>query len=93
MSALSVFEVKVGIRRGEEHATNTLLNGIASIAVDRSLASKAAEYARTYKTRGITLELVDSMLAATAVLNNFTLVTLNVLHFPMPEIRLLHVAR
>ena len=89
VSAASVMEVQGGVRPGEELRVNTFLDGLVCLAVDRRIANKAGEYIRTYRARGITLGVADSMIAATAVLNDFTLVTLNVSHFPMPEIRLL----
>ncbi|MCL4459592.1 MAG: type II toxin-antitoxin system VapC family toxin [Chloroflexi bacterium] len=88
-SAVSVLEVQAGVKAGEEEQTNTFLEGLTCWAVDRGIANQAGEYMRTYKARGITLDFADSLVAATVVLHDLTLVTKNVSHYPMPELRLL----
>lgn len=89
ISAVSVLEVQAGVKAGEGQRTNALLEGLPCLAIDRAIANRAGEYIRTYRSRGTTLDFADSLVAATAVLHNLVLVTMNVAHYPMPELHLL----
>jgi len=89
VSAVSVLEVQAGVKAGEEERTNAFLEGLTCFAVDRGIANRAGEYIRTYKAKGVSLDFADSLVAATAVLHNLTLVTKNVSHYPMPELQVL----
>ena len=85
-SVLSVFEVLVGIRPGEERGTTRLLEGLVHEAVSSEAAREAAAYVRRFKRRGVTLDAVDALIAATALTEDLTLVTYNRKHYPMRDI-------
>lgn len=51
-------------------------------------AALAGKFKKDYSEKGITLGLDDMLIAATAIQGNYTFVTRNVSHFPMPEIDL-----
>jgi predicted nucleic acid-binding protein len=86
-SALSVLEIEIGMKKGEETATRALLSAMDVQPVDGVVASQAAMYIRTFRRRGITLDFVDACIAATCVLKSFQLATLNRQHYPMPGLR------
>ena len=89
ISAVSVLEVQAGARPAEQGRTNTFLEGFTCFAVDREIANQAGVYIRTYRGKGATLDFADSLVAATAVVHNLTLVTRNTSHYPMPEVQVL----
>jgi len=92
ISALTRLEVGIGMKESEREATGEFLNSIETYEVDAAIADMAAEFVRYYQAKGITLDIVDTVIAATSVTYGLTLVTLNVKHYPMPEVRL-HSAR
>ncbi len=92
-SVISILEVGAGIKPGEEERTITFLEGLESYPVDKSAAQRAAGYIREFRSKGITLDFADTLIAATASLNNLMLVTINVAHFPMDDIELHRWAR
>lgn len=85
-SALSVLEVELGMKPGEEQATRLFLNSLRVIPVSREIARQAAQYIRKYKSHGRQIDFVDSVIAATCLSEGLTLVTYNLKHYPMPEI-------
>lgn len=85
-SALSVIEIVLGMRSKEEDATRAFLNALDVIPVDRQVAWRAGELIREYKRRGVTLDFVDAVVAATCLTHGLTLATYNVRHYPMPEL-------
>lgn len=87
-SVVSIVEIQAGIRPGEENRTNALLNSLKAYDVTPAIAKLAGTFIRNYRAKGITLDFVDSIVAATAVLHDLTLFTYNPKHYPMPEVRL-----
>jgi predicted nucleic acid-binding protein len=87
-SVISILEVEAGMKPGEEEKTIAFLEGLRSYPIDKSVARKAAAYIRQFKPKGISLDFADTLIAATASLNNLTLVTINVVHYPMEDIKL-----
>jgi predicted nucleic acid-binding protein len=53
-----------------------------------SNARKVVHYIRESKFKGITLDFADSLITATASINNPTLLTLNADHYPMGDVPL-----
>lgn len=87
-SALSVYEVEVGMKKGEEKGTQKFLNTLRIIPVDADIARLAAEYGREYARMGRTLNPVDTLIAATCLVHDLVLVTYDLKGFPMPELKL-----
>ncbi len=85
-SALSALEVQLGVKKGEEENTNRFLKSLRIFDVDMDIASKAAQLIRRSKAKGITLDLPDSVIAATCILHDLILVTYNTKHYPLSEI-------
>ena len=86
--ALSVIEIMLGAKKSEEKVTGAFLDALYVYAVDKGIASLAAKYIRDYKSKGQTLDFVDASIAATCSINKLVLVTYNVKHFPMPELKI-----
>lgn len=85
-SPLSVIEIKLGMEKGEENATNLFFDAIKVWEIDREIAEKAANYILSYSKKGITLDFVDATIAATCKTRNLTLMTYNTDHYPMQDI-------
>jgi hypothetical protein len=88
ISTVSVAEILAGAQRGEEKATERLFSVLEKIPVSESIARSAADFLRTYQ-RSHGLELGDALVAATALVAGATLITRNVRHYPMPQVRVL----
>jgi predicted nucleic acid-binding protein len=86
-SALSVLEIQLGVKKGEEEKTDRFIKSLRIFDVDREIASKAAQLIRQYKAKGVTLDLPDSVIAATCILHELILVTYNTKHYPISEIK------
>jgi len=86
-SVVSIVEIQAGIRRGEEKKTNALLDSLKTYDVTPAIANLAGKFIRDYRAKGITLDFVDSIVAATAVTHGLTLLTYNTKHYPMPEVK------
>ncbi len=86
-SALSVLEIQLGVKKGEEEKTDRFLKSLRIFDADIEIASKAAQLIRQSKTRGVTLDLPDSVIAATCILHDLILVTYNTKHYSLHEIK------
>ena len=86
-SALSILEVQVGIRKGEENKTNLFLESLRVFDVNREIANQAGGFIKDYKGKGITFDLVDAVIAATCLSNDMILVTGNQKHYPIPGLK------
>lgn len=86
-SALSVMEIWVGVKPGEEARTAECLDGLTVLPVDGELAHKAAALLRR-RRRTEPREWVDALIAATAVRHGLTLVTYNRRDYPYSEVSL-----
>lgn len=82
-SVVSLTELIAGARsQKEETAIRQLLNWITFHEVDRSIAERAGQLIKHYKSsHGI--DDFDALIAATAEHHGLALATLNVKHFPM----------
>jgi len=85
-SALSVLEVQLGVKRGEEERTNYFFEHLGVFDVNREVASKAAQLIREHKGKGVTLDIPDAVIASTCILHDLILVTFNRKHYPVPEL-------
>lgn len=85
-SPLSIIEIKIGMKKGEENATKLFFDAIKVWDVNREIAELAAAYILNYKKSGISLDFVDATIAATCKLKDLTLMTYNADHYPMHDI-------
>lgn len=70
---------KSGLSAAEEAAIMRLLNRLRQVPVDERIASLAEQLLKHYRHRK--LKIPDSLIAATAITRNLTLVTFNRKHF------------
>lgn len=87
-SPISIIEVQLGVRNGEEEKTLELLDSLDVCNIDRDIANLAGEYIRDCKKRGIGLEIPDAIIAASCVFNGLTLVTYNKKHYPIRGLKI-----
>lgn len=86
ISVVTRTEILAGMRPRQEEQTLALLNSLIAFPVDDLVADQAGRWIYQYAHRGINLSLPDALIAATALLEELTLVTMNAKHFPMPEL-------
>ena len=86
-SALSVLEVQVGLKKGEEENTDRFLRSLKIFDVNREIANQAAQLIRENRIKGITLDLPDAVIAGTCIFHDLILVTHNKKHYPIPELK------
>jgi len=80
---MTVAELFAGVREGQERKVlENALKVCTQIEIDSEIATLGGLYRRDYgKSHGV--GLVDALIAATAKLHGYRLVTLNHKHFPM----------
>jgi len=88
ISALCIAEVQLGVKSGEEEATNKFLESLKVYDLTRAIADRAGEHIREYKSKGITLSLIDTLIVATCIINDLVLVTYNTRHYPISGLKL-----
>jgi predicted nucleic acid-binding protein len=88
LSAISYLEIVAGIRPNEQNASYDVLAELTALPLDTYVADQAGQLVARYRARGITLDIADAAVAATAILHDLTVVTYNKRHFPMPELAL-----
>ncbi len=88
ISTITIHEVLVGMRGGEGALTDAVLQSFAVIPMGSAEAELSAKWRREYRSRGVTLNLPDTVIAATAALRNVPLATGNAKDFPMSELLL-----
>ncbi len=92
VSALTRLEVQAGMRPPERGATELLLSALDTFPVSGVVGDRAGVLLREYRQHGVTLDLVDATIAATAEIHSLVLVTMNARHYPMPGLTLLPVS-
>ena len=87
ISVISTTELRTGWDTGQAkiHMPN-LYAVFQSVFVDDEIAEKAGEFRKNHSKKGKTISTTDALIAATAVVNNYTLVTRNVKDFPRQEL-------
>ena len=90
--AVTRTELYAGMLPHELWDTRRLLARMKTVSVDRAIADRAGDLIRRARGQGRTLHVVDALIAATALQQNATLVTLNVRHFAGMGVRLFPAA-
>ena len=88
ISAVTVHEVLFGLRDGEQELTTTVLESFVVVPLGSTEAELSARWRREFRARGVTLNIADTAIAATAALRGVPLMTANAKDFPMPELHL-----
>ena len=89
ISTLTHLEVFHGMRTSEENVTSDFLDGLTSIEVNVSIARTAGRFLNGLRSRGVTIGIVDAVIAATAQELEVPLVTNNINHYPFPNLKLI----
>jgi len=85
-SIVTEIEVYAGAREAELPETDLLLSAISRLSLDEPVAKEAVRYLKLYaKSHGT--DLPDAVIAATAHVHQLILVTWNIKHFPMSDIK------
>jgi predicted nucleic acid-binding protein len=88
VSVISRVEIFAGIRKGEDAIVNSLFEILTPVNVDISIADRAGEYHRKY-SRSHSISIGDALIAATSKEMSLTLITRNVKHYPMKDIKII----
>ena len=89
ISTLTHLEIYQGLKAGEEEATNAFLDGLTSLAVDVPIARQAGRMLGELRSKGVTVGIADSIIAATALQIGAPLLTNNVEHYPFPQLKVI----
>jgi predicted nucleic acid-binding protein len=85
---VNISEVYAGIRPKEEASTEAFLQSLDYYEITWDVAKRAGLLKRDYSKKGQTLSLPDTTIAAVALEYNLTLITDNLKHYPMPQLKL-----
>ncbi len=88
VSVVTVAELGGGMRPGEEERTERLYGLFTVLEINKAISVKAGAYLRQFR-RSHNLELGDALIAATAGHFNAELVTRNLKHYPMSDVRVI----
>jgi predicted nucleic acid-binding protein len=77
------FEILAGARETEMPRVTALLDACHAVPIDSVVADVAGELSRRYRRSDGGIDAIDYLVAATAVLLQTSVMTLNVKHFPM----------
>jgi predicted nucleic acid-binding protein len=86
-SVLTRFELLAGMRSNERSQVRSLLDALVNLDASVDIATRAGEWARTYRRSHEGASAIDFLIAATAEAHGADLLTQKVRHFPMfPEL-------
>lgn len=89
ISVLTVSELRAGWTEEEASYFLPKLYVLAKRAsITDEIAERAGAMRQVYKSRGVSLPTIDTLIAATSIIGNYQLVTNNKKHYPFSEIRL-----
>src|SRR3989344_2473510 len=89
ISTITIAEVYKNVYPQELIKTERLLNNLGIYDVTSIIAKQAGLYWQEYSKNLKNLNITDCLIAATANVNEVTLVSLNIRHFPMKDIKFL----
>ena len=89
ISTLTHLEIYQGMKTGEESATNAFLDGLISVVVDIPIARRAGMMLGSLRSKGLTIGIADTIIAATALQFGAPLLTNNVEHYPFPNLKVI----
>ena len=82
-SVLTRFELLAGMRSDERSQIRRLLDSLTNLETSLEVATRAGEWARSYRRSHEGISSIDYLIAATAEIHGADLLTSNVKHFPM----------
>lgn len=87
ISTVTIAEIYKNVFPSEIVKTENVLNELQTWDVTPAIAKQSGLYWQEYIKKLKNLSLTDCLIAATANVNNLTLVSLNIRHFPMKDIK------
>lgn len=88
-SILTIAELRAGwTDKTADHFLPIFYAHTKIMDVSRRIAELAGKFLKDYKTRGISLPTVDTLIASTAIIEDCQMVTGNKKDFPMPQLKL-----
>src|SRR5205823_7330162 len=89
LSTLTITELRSGWTKEQANWLLPRLYALCAVVpVTKEIAEQAGIWRQEYKSRGQQLGTPDTVIAATAYLNDYSLVTNNAKDYPMPELKL-----
>jgi len=82
-------EVYSGLSRERAVKAVPFLESLTFLPSAPEIGMQAGIWRYTYARQGIQIAITDALIAATALVHNATLISGNVRHYPMPELRVL----
>lgn len=92
-SVISFTEFRVGLKKNIDFQMRRVKETYFPLEVTSEIAELAGEYLQKYVPRILKFDISDAIIAATAIVNKMTLVTHNIKHFPMSEIKIAEKCR
>jgi len=90
---VNISEIYAGIWLKEEAATEAFLQSLDYYEITWNVAKRAGSLKRHYSKKGQTLSLPDTTIAAVALEYGLTLITDNLKHYPVPQLKLYPLQR
>jgi predicted nucleic acid-binding protein len=89
LSTLTITELRSGwTGKQADYLLPRLYALCAVVPVTKEIAEQAGMWRQEYKSKGLTLGTPDTIIAATAYVNNYPLLTNNTKDYPMPKLAL-----
>jgi len=89
ISTLTITELRSGWTKAQAAFLLPRLYALCSVVpVTKEIAEQAGIWRKEYKSQRLTLGTPDTVIAATAYLSDYSLVTNNARDYPMPELKL-----
>lgn len=82
-SVLTRFELLAGMRADERSEIRLLLDSLTNLEASSEVATRAGEWARTFRRSHQGISSIDYLVAATTEVHGADLLTQNVKHYPM----------
>lgn len=82
LSILSVYELYAGMKTHEQEVTDDFIRACTIQPINEEIAKKAGRLRFDYRKKGITLSLVDCLIAETARHHGYKVATHNKKHYP-----------
>ncbi len=89
ISTITIAEIYKNIYVSEIETTENYINQNIILSLDMEIAKQAGFYWQKYSRNLKGLSIIDCIIAATAMLNDLKLVTYNIKHFPMKDIKVI----
>lgn len=82
LSATTLFELYAGMRASEKESTENFIQACNILPVTSQISRVAGDLYRAQRKLGKTLDAIDCINHAVAIVHNFQLATRNVSHYP-----------